>query len=376
MPKPKTYRRNSRAKKRVSLATPYRSSKKNHILKQLQRRFRNFALGLIVVIATLFLFVLLSVWQFLRTPLVEASEVILPEGRFDQENRYTVMLLMLDDLSAQVPRVESINLLSINPVNATAAMVSIPNDLDMSELTDLGEIKLSSLYALGGMTREQQNGSIPFMAETLSKALAVPIDKYLMTDQSGMKAFSQVLEQKLDWGSFDELFSLFNLSSVWSVAGVFREYVKSDFTTAQTITLVKFLFNVREDKIQKIELSAGDIDNHLTLASLFGDHLVDTRLYEERLSVQVLNGTVVSGVAGLVSRYIENMGGRVVGMGNTREQDSENSYILARNPEAYSVRRLSWLFNIPEIREYSDTYGIRDRADITIVIGLDLAREL
>jgi len=142
------------------------------------------------------------------------------------------------------------------------------------------------------------------------------------------------------------------------------------------LKLLRYMLSLREDKISKIELTETEMKDPQQLDSKVKRQIMDERLYEERLSVQILNGTSKKGLAQQALRYVENLGGRVVGIGNTIEQGSEKSYILARNTDAYTVSRLAELFGIAEVREYTDLYGIKDRADVSIVIGLDLAPEL
>ena len=338
-----------------------------------KRRLRNAALGVIVVVSTISVFGMLSLWQFLHAPLVGAEETYREDPTFNQERRYNVLLVLLDDRHDPVAHINSISLLSVDPVNQRGSIVSIPSDVDLSESTGYGQVTIASLYALGEVHGE---GRMAFVVRELGESLAVPIDKYVVTDPDGLTAMTQLLGEEVRWESFNDLFSLRHLARVPQAMQTYHEYVSTDLLRKQHVPLLRFLLSVRFDKFNKLDLRRGDFDDPVLLDEKVGRVVRDERLFEERLSVQVLNGTKTPGLAGRGKRFVENLGGRVVGVGNTIEQSNEKSFILARNTESYTVQRLAEVFDIKEIRTYDTAYGIKDRADVSVVFGLDAATGL
>jgi len=100
---------------------------------------------------------------------------------------------------------------------------------------------------------------------------------------------------------------------------------------------------------------------------------------KENLSIAVLNGTTESGVANFGARVVRNMGGRVVAVGNAYN-DHVKSLIIANDPSSNTVRLLAHALNIEDVLSIEDASDYIEseisRADMTIIVGLDLALSL
>src|SRR3989338_5243729 len=108
------------------------------------------------------------------------------------------------------------------------------------------------------------------------------------------------------------------------------------------------------------------------------DLAFDSNSAIEKKSVAILNGTDVSGIAWFGKRIAENMGIRVIASGNAFGKYDE-SMIIADILDSQTVGYLKRFFNINKVvlKENSEVNeSVINRADITIIIGLDKANNL
>lgn len=118
--------------------------------------------------------------------------------------------------------------------------------------------------------------------------------------------------------------------------------------------------------IDKNDISNVEIDS-LSL-DLTANRFIDTDIYNEKQSVQVINSTGIDGLALDVSTVLKNMGYNVVSLINGKDK---KSVIEAGNVNTVSVKRLQKLFEIPIVKSSRSQVS-----DITVVLGEDLRKEL
>ena len=108
------------------------------------------------------------------------------------------------------------------------------------------------------------------------------------------------------------------------------------------------------------------------------DLTFDSKSAIEKKNVAILNGTNTSGIAWYGKRIAENMGIRVIASGNAFGKYDE-SMIIADTLDSQTVGYLKRFFNINKVvlKENSDVNeSVINRADITIIIGLDKSNNL
>jgi len=349
-----------------------RPARKRRLLsKRFYSRLRILSMGLLLFLGSLLIGGAMLLILAFRTPFAKADSF----GEIFTENssKYTLLLMSVDSREGSSPHIESINLFSLNPQSKTAVMISIPSELKLNNLAEFGEISLSSLYAVGSGNDPDHTKSITTVSDTLENILAIPIDKYIITDQKGLKNIEDEANMELTWSNFNELLSLRELLRFPNLVTTLHSSLASDLSFQELTTLGKLLLSIREDKITKLELREEDFKEISILDRKLAGNVFDPQIYEERLSIQVLNGTTIPAQAQQASRLIQNMGGRVVDTGNTTDQNSERSYILVRNESSYTLSKISKVLGINTIRVYNSSYGIKDRADISVIVGLDTA---
>ena len=108
---------------------------------------------------------------------------------------------------------------------------------------------------------------------------------------------------------------------------------------------------------------------------------LDSEIANEKLSISVVNATGINGLGKRVSRYVSNMGGRVVDV-SSRNENLNKSVIIYKG-ESKSLEYLANILNIENKTEFQEGYKDAKiehseiiKSDIVIVLGLDISEDL
>jgi len=106
---------------------------------------------------------------------------------------------------------------------------------------------------------------------------------------------------------------------------------------------------------------------------------VETHLSDRALTVEVLNGTAVNGLAGRTAEILRSFGYDVISIGNADRNDYESTVIIHRSGDENLVREFADIIRCRNIRDevfandgMDDDFNIQDieyKADITLLIG-------
>ena len=117
------------------------------------------------------------------TPAVATMQPILEtQEAWDGKSRVNLLIMGLDsrDLEATAPRTDSMILFTMDPVNLTAGMISIPRDLWVKiHGADYG--KINTAYSIGEAYK-LPGGGPALAAKTVEDLLGVPIQYYAQLD--------------------------------------------------------------------------------------------------------------------------------------------------------------------------------------------------
>ena len=97
------------------------------------------------------------------------------------------------------------------------------------------------------------------------------------------------------------------------------------------------------------------------------ENFFDKQIFNEKESVQIINGADISGLGSRVAGVLKNAGYNVIATSNGK---SSKSYIKSISPDSISTKRLQNFLNVPVIK--SDGNSI---ADITVVLGEDISKK-
>lgn len=339
---------------------------------QIRRKLEIFALALIVVISTVAVFLILYLWQFLRTPFVEASGSSNHNSTFEKEKRYNLCLILLEDINDPLSSIKALTVVSLNPVKTGASLISVPVEATVEEASGLGEYKISSLYALGGITEPKMN--VDIVVRSISSSLAVPLDAYVLTDVTGLEEIFSELGQKFTLEDGVSLFTYKYFPKALTLLELSRKNLRTNLDFIEALKVVRFMHEVRSDRVQLLKLESEDFKDYMILDNKLINFVSDSKITEERLKVLVLNGTLIDGLAMRTSRMVSNLGGTVLDIGNSENRNQKKTILIADDEDSFTVKRLKEIFRIQEGRTRSE--GLGERADIILILGLDISEIL
>lgn len=250
-----------------------------------------------------------------------------------------------------VVRGESVSLISFNPSQKRATVIVIPDSTYLDVPGGFGKWQIRSVYDLGG-------GSL--LERTLTSFLAVPVDGFIQLKGGG--------EDYVDWIRQNPLNLFLSLQNI-----------ESDLTPLELLQFNLKLFQVRYDKIQRINLESSLVLDKVALADqtevLIGDpvrldsvltSLADEAVKTERKTVAVFNATERSLIAQKAARMITNLGGNVIQTTNASIK-SDKTFIWGE--ESATLQRLRQIFNC--CGKLESLEGISSRAQINVALGKD-----
>ncbi len=138
---------------------------------------------------------------------------------------------------------------------------------------------------------------------------------------------------------------------------------RNDITGIDLIRLYLYAKTVSVKSIQqeKISLTGNENDIDKLVTQLFAD----TKIIDDNLSVEIVNGTDIPGMGKRLERIINNAGGNVVAVSSSHEVEKGSKIYYYQKP-SYTETRLQRMLGYPA--SVTNAQGI---ADIKIVIGED-----
>jgi len=125
--------------------------------------------------------------------------------------------------------------------------------------------------------------------------------------------------------------------------------------------------NIHEKTIQSISSYK---DNNSELNIIISNFFGDQDIINEKISVEIVNGTGINGLGSKVAQMLENTGFDVVSVSSTDENRSSAIFITKSSSNSKSLQKIQnlFLFEAKEVEQ-----GI---ADIKIVLGNDISSKL
>lgn len=142
-----------------------------------------------------------------------------------------------------------------------------------------------------------------------------------------------------------------------------KNSIKSNLTTIDLIRLYLLSLSVDSKKMTIKRATLPMNDNEIT--KLLGDSFYDTKIKEEDISIEIINGTDINGKGKQLERMIINFGGNVISVVNSAGVEKDSKIVYYKN-QSYTVLKLQQILNYPI--ELTDKRGI---ADIKIIVGRD-----
>ena len=256
-----------------------------------------------------------------------------------------------------VVQAEKILVYSFHPEDGILNILAFDNKTHIPAAKGFGEYPIENIYKLG---QSEKIGGGRLLSLSLSEFLAVPLDGH----------FVQIKNKKLKIKN-DILLCRFNKKCLtdfgwWDLLKIWQQFSKLkpgqikevDFTETGVLkekTLADGSLILQPDYLRIDQLSL----------NLFSDKSV----LDEGLTVSVLNGSNITGLANQAGRLVKNLGCQLV---NTSDADKQvdKSAILYKNKElknSYTLKRLVKAFEVKEVRQDSQI-----EPEIVLLIGKDV----
>jgi len=335
------------------------SWKRLKVSRRLKHRLKILGLALFVVFCAIVVSGAVALYQFFSKPMATASGAANGEAAFPG-GRFNLLLVNLEEANDPTSLIKQLSIISIDADDREPFPIRLPLEAEVVVPQGFGGHKLSTVYSLGALTKPLAN--LDLTAQTVSQLLAVPIDGYIVTDDAGLGQIAQYLGEGLRMirllpNLFTEL----------------RRSLKSNLTLPALLRIGQFVWSARSSK-DVWEISEEELFDWQHLDLQLQECFTDSEVVEERLKIQVLNGTEKQGLATHVARYVKNLGGDVIITSNFDRSDVKQSFMVYGLDESYTVERLKEVLQIQEMRP--GQIGTEERADLTIILGLDSWKNL
>lgn len=195
------------------------------------------------------------------------------------------------------------------------------------------------------------------LQEATAQLLGFPVERHIIVSS----AIDDQISSYIWAGDIFGLISQYNFSE-------FENKYETNFSTSELVDLLAFIKSLPDERIINIDV----FDSSLT-DDVFRDITFNSRLSASNHAIAVLNGANIEGLATHTSRVIKNLGGRVVAIQNA-DSFYVNSLLVTDLEKDESILILARVLDIDRIVSKSEVVGAEpafDRADITIVVGVD-----
>ena len=268
----------------------------------------------------------------------------------------TLLFVVVDDFSKETPTIKKLEYKVYDLENKKIYSYNVSPAYKAELQGKFGNEPVSNFLALGALNDDNNaSGGINFVNDAVFDLFAFPVDKYVYVDE----------DNAWGWGG------LFKDGQFWPLLLGGRG--NGAYTNAKLDELYRisnFISGLPEDRIINVDISTASNDS---IDDNFREMTIGSKLAKEAKSIVVLNATSLAGVASFAARVVSNLGGRVVSVDNAENKFSED-FIVADDPQDYSVRLLSRVFDIPKIisKEIAKQYVTDNqlyRADILLILG-------
>lgn len=266
----------------------------------------------------------ISVWQIVR---------MVKNAVWDGQSRVNLILDAQD-----------VYFISFDPGEEMLLVVSVSGETYVEATFGFGSYPFGAVYDLGEI--EKIGGRL--LVSTAQEFFATPIDAWIK--------------------SRDEKLAMNNGESVKEeIVNLTWEASKTNLTFWDKLRLWWQIKQVRFDKVKVFNLNEADL-NPEKIDQVLGPFLMEGKIKEEMFKIEILNSTDKVGLGARISRFINNLGGEVINVGN-QEGILPTCVILVRKGEAgsFTPQRLKKVFSC-EIKE-SESW--ESRGDLVFIIGND-----
>ena len=195
-----------------------------------------------------------------------------------------------------------------------------------------------------------------------------PIKKHVLVDESITS-------------DFDKFFVDGGLKKIYTSNFIqnLKTSVKGNISYSELYYLNNEINKVDKEDKESIFISRNDVVDFDFLDKKIQRLTFDSETATEGVSVAVLNGTELPGMASFGARVVENYGGRVISVDNSSKKFEKS--VLVSDENFYKISKgIETFFSDVDISRKADLTDLIDteivRADVVLIIGIDIAESL
>jgi hypothetical protein len=323
------------------------------------------------LVAVLFVMSFLSLFTYftykkMTQPFVSASSN--SSYSMVTEDNFAISFILVDDLNAQPILIKSTHVMFFDVKNKKVLQYKFDGDLDLDIAGKYSFEPLSKILGLGMMLNDDDfEEGLLLTNQTLENFFAASINKYVIVDNKLEKDFNDFLS-----GNNKAVLNLDFFNNI-------RYSMRTDMNFNEAQYVYKFLSSVGDDRITKTTVTNKHVQGREVIDTMLQEMTYDSKIAAERKSVAVLNGARVPGLASFGSRVVKNMGGRVIAVGNTNLV-YEKSIVVADDITSETAKNMIRFFDVDTVIDKRQATHLFEseitRADVTVIVGIDISESL
>lgn len=252
-------------------------------------------------------------------------------------------------------------LVSLHSTEGTLKILTFPPDLKIPDTK--GTYTAPELLRLAAVQNPPQG--MEFVMDSLEKYLAIPIDVYVTLSPPTFhpplptSKLGEIVTQ-----AHRELQSPVVFLKIPMIISFIKNDIQTNLSPGQVFRGIWEIRGVRFDKLEFYELSGGLLESErdIFIQNIFED----PQIVKERLKISVKNASETPGLALQTARFIENIGGEVIEVENSKVNTQNPKVIVYSAPkDSLTVKRLENILGVPaEWVEVAEA----QRADIEVIV--------
>lgn len=282
-------------------------------------------------------------------------------------DNYSLAVYTIEDFSKPLADISSVKFFVFDFTNKKVLRYSVPVDKTLAIPGNYAPEPVSKLYALGvGTSENDLTKGITLMTTTLRNFFKFPVDAYIIVAKEHEKDVDAVFSGELP-----------TLSAAKAYMQQLNVTIKTNLTLQDTYQLSKFIKMLPADKLSRLEVTPSYFKDPQPLYQNLKDITFASETATEGKSIIVLNGSGSPDLARRVSEIIDHLGGRVLEVANSSKA-YEKSMLIVDDKASVTVKNLQRIYQFSTLvtkDQISDiTENAIDRADIVVILGVDIAK--
>ncbi|HSX39634.1 MAG TPA: LytR C-terminal domain-containing protein [Candidatus Saccharimonadales bacterium] len=294
-------------------------------------------------------------------------ELISGNSDISKQDLTSVMYLSVDSLTDRPVVVNNIVITFLDSDLKKIVSYTVAPNIVVDISGKFGQEELSKVVALGSLENDSDLSSgVALLEKTMTKIFGYKMDRYIVVDKSVDSDFTSFLTT----GNSNQI-KLQNLTSI-------KDSMYTDLNVKEMFDVYRFVSSLPDDRFTTTKLTQETIQNTDDIDSDIQNLTFDSAIAGEKKTISILNGSDKAGIANLSSRIIANIGGRVIATENANHI-YKNGILVVDDPDSATVKNIQKIFGFTQVVKKGAgdiDESTLDRADITLIVGIDIANSL